>query len=75
MSRPRRKPTAAQRAAYTIMLIGLVALAFSLPLTLAGQVELALQVCAGGAILGVVVLFIGAASVALSRPDDTQSTD
>jgi hypothetical protein len=68
MMKNRSKTPVARQVATFILLIFMIASAFSAFVTVAGHTTLGLYICAGAAGVGLVVLVIGGLVVAANRP-------
>ncbi|HRL13229.1 MAG TPA: hypothetical protein PKX07_15200 [Aggregatilineales bacterium] len=65
--RPSTPPSPARRVAFTLMLVILVGLAFSFPMTLGGDWQGALTACGITFVVALAVLILGTLIVANSR--------
>ena len=63
-----RKP--AQSVAYLIAFVAMVGAGISAVLSLTGNVQTGLRVCAGSVLLGLILLLVGGWLVAANRPEE-----
>lgn len=66
--------TYAQLAARRIIFVTMLTFAFAAIATLAGNSTLSLQICMGGAVIGMIIFALGGLAVAANREDDTANS-
>jgi uncharacterized membrane protein YdbT with pleckstrin-like domain len=72
MMKDRSKTPVARQVATFILLIFMIASAFSAFVTVAGNTTLGLYICGGAIVVGLVVLLIGGLVVAANRPREDE---
>lgn len=66
-----QSPSPARRVAFTLMLVIMIGLAFTFPMTLSGNIQGALIACGIATLVGLAVLILGTLIVASARSRDS----